>query len=275
MFEPDKITEHYHGPEIVNYDIVPKIIDFINREGYVLRPDGKIAMAFPSRSIESPWIFVRPHPDTNCNLWHKVMFGLLGIFPSDCLRCWKVVVRPRTIKELFLLLEVQENLTDLHCKCGIEVRKYVHAQYGGYFYNQSEEEGLKNLEVVRKLIAENISPDIPVVLKRYCTEFELKFGPSDQIEESMERGYYIHPEDGSHKPIMKRKEMDIWERRVNEIFDITKDPSPQDGFVRQHIFNTWFSFAWDRGDPTVKEFFDGVDLSPASRIYEPSVTYED
>ena len=287
MFEPDKIVSKYDGRPVVTYDIMPRIQKLLS-SGYYIRNDGKVTTILKGKSPDPPWIYTRSHPELNCTFWHEVMFGAIGIFPPGCMNCWKVVVRPRTIKELIYLLEVQDELTTRYCKCGIEVRGYVPALYGGYFYNQSQEEGLECLEDVRKLVAENISPDIPVVLKRYCTEFELKFGPSDELEETLMRGYFIHPDEGK-KTVMQLSEMQIWRHAAEQIFDVAPETVPcdcagqlgcmkchglgytavpQPPFVKQHVIHKWFEWAWAHGDMTVKEFFGGEPL------YTPSVRYE-
>ena len=62
--------------------------------------------------------------------------------PSKCMGCWKVVVRLKTLKQLFSLLQLQMRM-GRPSKCGIEVRESVNGLYGGYFYNHSLEEGLE------------------------------------------------------------------------------------------------------------------------------------
>lgn len=261
-----KLIHDYDGRAIVAYDIVPKIQRLL-ASGYVLRKDGKIAPAITSKAIDAPWIYTRPRHGLQCSMCHEILFGTFGIFPRSCLSCWKVVVRPRTVKELIMLLELEESLTDRPCKCGIEKRQFVPANYGGYFYNQSKEEGLDCLQDVRRLVAEHISPEVSVTLKRYCTEFELRFGPSDQIEQTLMRGYFVCPDRGK-VPVMPMGEMQIWEAAARKVIDLESDHTPQPPFVRQHIIRTWFEWAWERGDMTVKEFFGGEPL------YTPSVTYE-
>lgn len=262
----DKIVKDYDGRQAIAFDIVPKILPLIAK-GYVLTKEGKLKPGLETKAVDAPWIYTRIEETLPCAFTSGILFKVLGIFPRSCLRCWKVVVRPRTIKELILLLELQENFTERQCKCGIEKRSHVPALYGGYFYNKSKKEGLECLEDVKNLVSKHISPDIPVILKRYCTEFEMQFGPSDQIEQSLIRGYYINS-DGLNIPIMKVGEMQVWEHLATQIFDINEDKSLQPDFVRQHVISEWFKYAFEHGDETVKEFFNGEGL------YTPSVTYE-
>lgn len=266
MLDFNKIKHDYDGRAIVHFDIVPKIAHLLQR-GYMLRDDGKIAPIARTKALEAPWIYTRSRPELNCNFWTVILFETLGVFPPKCLDCWKVVVRPRNVKELVMLLELQENFTERYCKCGVEERSYVNADYGGYFYERSKEDGLDCLDEVRGLVAEHISPGIPVFLKRYCTEFELKFGPSDQVEETLSRGYFINPETG-RVPVMPEGDMCALVAAAEQIFDTSYTNTVQPPFVKQHVIRRWFEFAWARGDMTVKEFFGGEDL------YTPSVRYE-
>ena len=262
-----QVIKEYDGRPISKYDIVPKILPLLAK-GYIIRKDGKVAPGMRSKFADPPWIYTRHKKDLPCSFCTEVLFNTLNVFPRQCLGCWKVVVRPRTVKELILLLEVEEKYTERPCKCGIEKRDYVPALYGGYFYNGSEKEGLECLEDVKGLVSEHISPDVSVILKRYCTEFELKFGPSTQIEDSLLRGYYIDT-DGKNVPIMNIGEMQVWEQMATQIFDVDEDKSAQPDFVRQHVINKWFQWAWANGDMTVKEFFDGEPLFRPSETYEP------
>jgi hypothetical protein len=301
----DRITQMYDGRPIVTYDLFSRPgVQKLLRSGYHIDPEtGKITTILRSKAHDVPWVYTRSDPRLNCTLWTEVHFKALDIFPEPCLNCWKVVVRPRTFKELIMLLEIQKEHTTRFCKCGIELRDYVHGNYGGYFYNHGMTEGLDCLDDVRGLVAEHISPDVPVVLKRYCTEFELKFGPSNEVEQTLERGYFIHPEQGK-VAVMSQGDMSMWRQIASQAFDVDpgkvicgcwnpklpesehvkKNPwpgggcddcnglgwhaIPQPDMVQQHVVRTWIDYAYAHGDKTVLEFFGGEPL------YTPSVTYE-
>jgi hypothetical protein len=127
-------------------------------------------------------------------------------------------------------------------KCGIEVRKYVPALYGGYFYNRSQEEGLDTLEWVKEWAG-----DIPCYLKRGCTEMEMCFGHSHIWEVT---------EQSKH-----------WEDMVNHWIDYEPMKIPQVECVENYVIKSWFEFAAEHGDTTYKEFTDGVDLIPSCVTY--------
>jgi len=54
----------------------------------------------------------------------------------------------------------------------------VPAVYGGYFYNDTLSDAQICEATVKKAVASKISPDIPIYVKRGCTEYEKEFPES-------------------------------------------------------------------------------------------------
>lgn len=105
---------------------------------------------------------------------HHVVFDRFGVIPEYCFDCYKVLVTPRTVVELFKLLIIFEKLTlpgDNTRKCMTEGRDDCSGAYKGFAYCRSIEEGKAVRDVVRKAVAGGISPDVHVKLKRGCSEF--------------------------------------------------------------------------------------------------------
>lgn len=205
---------------------------------------------------EKKWIYTNPRPyDSACSIYQMIV-SYCNFIPTPCLNCWKVVVKPFSLFELMELYKFQKSFTkdykkkDRFCKCGIEERQYVHYNYGGYFYCDSKEQGLERYEQVRKAV-DKINPNIPVILKRYCTEFELKLGPSDQYE---------------WQPGTKALENAIFDAiDLNSIgMNVT-----QPDYLVAHNLRKWIEFAWGIGDHTVIMFNDNQPL------YSPCVTYHE
>ena len=211
--------------------------------------DNRITRDHTAGIIESPWVMHNiDKRDKNCALLHELTFKHYGVIPKQCFGCWKVVVRPKTVVDLFKLSELQETLT-YPCKAGIETRAYVQANYGGYFYCDSKEEGRERREWVKQLVDKHLAPDTDVYLKRACTEFEATFGDSDKWElDPMEEIYtawinkYIDP-------------------------DIFGDGFEFASYVKLDTKVKWLRFAAERGDMTYKEFTDGEEMYPAPVTY--------
>lgn len=217
------------------------------KQGYYLDLDGKLKSE--SRvATDMPWVFCRQDDSRRCNLWHSVFFGVFGWLPSQCLECWKVVVRPKTLQDLFELREVQRNL-ELSSKCGIEVRETVHGLYGGYFYCDSKDQGFEVLKVVREEISKNLKNEAPAFLKRGCTEFEHKFGDSLNWEEHV-------------------TEQQIAVEKKLSCFIDTRERIEQPQVVKDSIYKRWIEWAYQNGDPTYSLYTGGKPL------YEPYRTYE-
>lgn len=219
--------------------------------GYFLRlEDAKLVPRLPSIGYESPWIYVQSRPEARCDIYQKVFFGVLKHIHSYCRECWKVVVRPRTVVELFDLYELEREM-GVPCKCGMEVRDTVNGLYGGYFYNRGKQEGLERYAQVRSLVDERLSTEVPVILKRYCTEYEIgenALGPSDKTEDVT----------------FEQKEM---EQDVESLFPRIGFGTPQPDWMIRKVMRDWIHYAYKNGDQTYKEFTGGHPLFP------PYVTY--
>jgi len=246
----------------VNLDkinLVKKLRDIFGAKGgyHLRREDGKFVPNFPATGPEAPWIYVKTHPHLRCDIYHWIIFKHLGFIPSVCRNCWKVVVMPRTVVELFNLYELQREM-GVPCKCGIERRRTDTRLYGGYFYNQGKEEGLERYKMVREAVDECLSPDTNVILKRYCSEYEIGdgqkkgLGPSDQLPDQT-------PDE-------------LWlENYVLDNFPSTGFGTPQPDHLIAHTMMEWIHYAYKHGDKTYAEFTDGNPLSPSALTYHPEI----
>jgi hypothetical protein len=161
-----------------NKNILKKLKPLLQTGGATLHSDGTVSfnVKYP---IDGVWCHPKQDRTRKCFHYMQLLFDKCKMIAKRCFNCWKVVVRPRTVEELFKLLDLEIDyvrIYDKPCKCGIETRDFVEGLYGGYFYNDSLQEGKECYEIVRKMVSERISPDIVVALKRGCTEYELEFG---------------------------------------------------------------------------------------------------
>jgi len=92
---------------------------------------------------------------------------------------------------------------------------------------------------------------VPVILKRYCTEFEHALGPSDKHE---------YTEDNR-----------VAEKIINDTFDLDGNLPPQAGIVKLHAVRRWIEFAFKYGDETYKEFTKGRSLVPGYVTYHNDI----
>jgi len=201
---------------------------------------------------KTPWVYHNHHPETNCLFWNEFLFDHfkkdMGNPPSGCQSCWKVVVKMNTVEQLITMKDWQKN-EEGSCKCGIEVRSYVHGLYGAYFYSRSQEEGLRTLARIREYVYGEFGDDIPVYLKRGCTEMEDAF-PNSHLWE-------VTPQ------------VEHWESLINFWIPYDNIKVRQVPFVEDYVVKKWIVFAYTHGDETYTKYTDGKLLFP------PCVTYED
>ena len=190
-------------------------------------------------SRRGPFLFkLVPHRH-RCLLWFHVMFETFGFVPSPCYSCWKTVVYPRDVEELFKLYDLQQGLPRLS-KCGMEMRPYVPADYSGYFYHSSREEALADHAQIEAAVRGELGPDARVFLKRACTELTLQFGDPD--------GWRLTAE---HLALEKR----IAGLFADEVHDAEQSPA-----ITREVQGSWVLWAYRHGDQVYKKYLDRFDI---------------
>lgn len=206
---------------------------------------------------DTPWVYTKNSYRMNCFLWKTVTFHEIvekqiprekWFVPAGCQDCFKVVVRPKTLQQLFAL-EALEKRFDHPSKCGIEIRPTVFGNYGGYFYNRGLREGLECYKKVRAAVNEDplLGPDVAVILKRACTEMEHGLGRSDH--------WKITPE---------QIELEI---RIAELFVNDVPVLRQTDHAKNNIRQRWIERAYEVGDETYALFTGGKPLYPGYVTY--------
>ena len=241
---------------LTELDLITRLKPLLDKKGYVLRlEDAKFVPKIVFLSHEAPWVYVKD-ANARCDIYHKVFYQCFGHIHSRCRRCWKVVVRPKTVVQLFDLYELQKEM-GVSCKCGIEVRETVNGHYGGYFYCQGEDEAHERYKQVREIIDDRISKDVPVILKRMCTEFELGTPPGG---------------DGTHRPtteIDKHISADDlqWEYNIEQLFPPIGYTNPQPDYLTAYTMRRWIHHAHANNDMSYKE------LTGGNSLYHDVITY--
>ena len=227
-------------------DILTPMAEMMNQGFHINAETGMIGIK-RAHGFQTPWVHVKQAPSKRCGIDHQIKFEKFGYVPPRCMQCWKVVVMPRTLKELFELEQLEHGM-QRPSKCGIEVRNYTPRHYGGYFYNNSLEEGRECYDAVRKEVDNHMSKDIKVLLKRACTEMEMKCGNA-----------------GFWNLTAQDLEIDaIIEDRVENSAAIS---SKQADYVIAHVKNEWMKWAFSNGDMTYKEFNGGQDMFPDYQFF--------
>jgi len=230
-------------------DLRKKLEPLLRNQYHARIEDGKFVPTLPQMGLDAPWVYIKSN-QSRCDIYHRVFFNVLKTIPSYCRECYKVVVMPRSLVELFNLYELMRE-TGHSCKCGIELRKTDTRLYGGYFYCVGKEQGRERYKEVRALVDEHLSPETNVILKRYCTEFEIGpdgQGPSDEL------------------PELTKEELEF-EEFVLHHFPSVGYGTKQPDYLSAGVMVDWIHHAYMYGDPTYSEFTDG------SPLFRPVVTY--
>ena len=239
----------------------------LNHPGYFYRmEDGKIDCV-RKQQPDPPWFYFKNGMNQNCQFWHYILFD--AIFerkkvPIYCQNCWKVVVMPRDLEELFACYALLHEL-NIPGKCGTEGdRPNTDRLYGAYFYNNSLEDGQECYEKVRAAVDREkeyeinelgcnikvkFDKDVPVILKRGCTEFEQACGPSDEWT-------------------FDQEQVEL-ERVMQDSFAQDVVIAKQGDIQKARLFQRWIHNAFQWGDPKYKLFTNG------NAMYPPPVTYHD
>lgn len=247
-------------------DLVNKFLKH-NTEFFLRLTDGKIDWK-GRLTPDPPWYYHKPLYLQNCFFYHKLLFDILHRttkVPIWCQRhCWKVVLAPRTLEELMGVYLLLKEL-DLPSKCGVEgQRENSNKLYGAYFYNISLAEGRACYAKVKKVIEEakpreglilncpvtvQWQPDMPVILKRACTEFEQHCGPSDKWtwDETQEEQEQI----------------------FTDAFALKSESYSQNEYMIGALMTQWIHRAYQWGDETYKKFTNG------NILFSPVVTFHD
>lgn len=197
------------------------------------------------------WINVPNGPTLGCDFWKHFIFRYAyskSAVPHGCKECYKVKVEPRTLRELVAGWEVAKHI-ECRSKWGIDFfNPFSSSVYAGFFFVPGLEAARITFKVVRDVFNSEpkLGPDIPITIKRGCSEYEALLGPSDRYQftdemaevEAYLKSRFRRPEAG--------KKMNI-------------------GMALSH----WIDFAYRMGDETYLDFTDGQRLHPKPVSYEP------
>lgn len=227
--------------ELTQFDIIERL-EPLFKSGF-LRIDerGIIKLAHQGMDWDTPWVLHGQRLGKKCHLWQPLA-GLLKFVPRECMQCWKVVVRIQTFRDLLVVDQIQQDLVkfNIESKCGVERRAYTHSPYGAYFYTGSLDEGRDRYRMVSGVLSKN-NIEAEVILKRYCTEYEMAFGGTKSYE----------------RPI----DADQLEDKILRVMEIGPPVVNQPDYLVDHVKKTtWVKRAWQIGDKTVEEYLSNRPL---------------
>ena len=231
-------------------NIIAKLLPLFEKRQAQITTEGKIQIEIVL-PYETPWIHNIKTKVKICAKYKDIYFNFFQFIHSECLSCWKVVARPRTLAETFNLLSLQEVFRRSNCKIGIETRSYVDALYGACWYCNSKEEGLALVRNLKDIISQGIpgGSGIDIYLKRGCTEYEMKLGDSSKWT-----------------MIDNQREVEETLDNIIELKHGEYESMNQPEIVKNFIKRRWVEWACKHGDETYKMFTGDKSLTPGSKF---------
>ena len=216
--------------------------------------DGRLISKDPQGSRNTPWVFVNyDNRKKFCSHWNGIYCLHFGLIPTYCrFSCWKTVVKPRNVKELFECYDIFRAL-DLPSKIGMDVRDYTFGPWAGFIYADSLVQGKEYYRRARKAIPE----EVPIILKRGCTEME-RITPSDKWDKLSQRDIYL-------------------EEKLNDVFSFDETHFFQAAWLKNEVKERWIKRAIEIGDATVEEVAKAQCPDPEiwNKLVVHSVQYQD
>jgi hypothetical protein len=235
-------------------DVVTGMVRLKGQAAAGFQLDRKISLQIAKGIPPNRW---EGAPAAGC-IRHMAVFNAFGAIPKYCFECYKVVIAPRTIVELFKLLMSYKKLklpNDNTRKCMVETRNYSSGSYKGFVYCRGMEDGNEVYRIVRQTVSEDISPEIPVILKRGCSEYGQVYPEYAQMDPGKARLEY-------------KKNWQFYEDFVdaNFVFEKldTSDSGSETDFHSRELFamQFWLRYAATIGDMSYLIMTGGKVLEP-------------
>ena len=211
--------------------------------------DGTLQIAKDPKQ-EVNWMYVSNGPPLGCGFLMYFMFHHAyaeSAVPDGCSACYKVKVVPRTLRELVAAWEIGKRV-QCRSKWGTDLNNpYSQNVYAGYFYTNGLDAARTLFKVVREAFNEDpkLGPDIPMTIKRGCSEYEAMVGPSDRYE--------FTPEMAQLEAHLKSR---FRERKAD--------------YHASMVAAHWIETAFRMGDDTYLDFTGGKRLRKKTTTYDPS-----
>ncbi len=202
----------------------------------------------------SPWVKESRDASRHCRFYMGLMFAHVyarARVPAGCAGCYKVKVVPRTLRELMAVRDVARARPHTY-KCGLDLpTPYTSGHYGAYFYLNGLDAARAAFGPIREAVSGHarLGPDVPVFIKRGCTEYEIACGPSDRYSFDDAQ----HEIEAALRPRIMLDE------------PARKPPAVE----TQQTFAHWIRTAYSIGDETYRDFTGGRRLYPEAVRYDP------
>jgi hypothetical protein len=244
--------------EVGGRNVGETLDEAIRRGSVVERPDGRLTFRRDPQARgprDNNFVSKRGPRPRRCVYLNQFLFKQVyaeAQVPFGCHDCYKIRIVTRSLRAM-LAAQAIAAATDFSCKSGPEAdnpeNPHLYCSYI-YFYGLDEARGAY-AGLREQLDAHpDLGPDVVMVIKRGCTNYEHKLGPSDRYtfdpRQEAAEAYLLARFDEERPPrvISKAVEAQLRLMRLTRI-------------------------AYRIGDDTYKDFTDGKPLLPVAVTYAP------
>lgn len=236
------------------------IAEAVQAMGLRMDYDGKVRVPY-HLELDNAWIEQGFCPKRHCLLWKDFMFDKFQVIHPGCVSCWKTYCKPKDLKELFRIYEIQKTEKKRGivpaCKCGIETRSYSGnlGGYGAFWYNTLGC-GLKKARENTERLSEVYG--IELFLKRGCTEME-QFTISRLGKDSSEWGEIWEYGKEKLKILELTFLIDMGYKKARPLPLVLKTEKRWIDWAIQHGDMTYLDFCDGRKIPELRQYFGSID----------------
>ena len=206
-------------------------------------------------------IYRRNEINLNCDR-HFDVFNNFNVIPKYCFGCFKVLIEPINVMELFKLYIVFDNLNlknNNTRKCMLELRPNISGSYKGYIYCTSLNEAYEIQNQVDIILKKKIKENYLISVKRGCSEFGVAYPEFKKVNKNKNTLMKYNEE-------WKQKEnlTDIHRKEKNILTKKTLQKSLKGVTVNDIlIMHNWLGYAKKIGDLSYKNITEDVTIHPA------------
>ena len=242
-----------------NYDLNNQISD-INVKNFFKVCNNIILKNIDKLKSTETQIYRRNEINLNCDR-HFDVFNNFNVIPKYCFACFKVLIEPNNVMELFKLYIVFDNLNlknNNTRKCMLELRPNISGAYKGYIYCSSLNEAYEVQNQVDAILKKKIKASIVISVKRGCSEFGVAYPEYKKINKN-ENTLMKYNEEWK----LEENLTDIYRNKKNILTKKTLQKSLKGVTVSDVlIMRNWLGYAKKIGDLSYKNIINDVTIHP-------------
>jgi hypothetical protein len=177
--------------DVAGLSLGARLDQAIERGSVIRYADGRLGLSDTANASNGEATEISPYSTKNfglpCTFLNTFLFQNVyaeTTVPFGCRECYKIKIVSGTLRELMAVKEIAES-TGLTTKSGAEADMPTNPdRYGTYLYFRGLDQARRAYKSLRQTIdqQQRLGPRIEMKIKRGCSNYERKCGPSDQYK---------------------------------------------------------------------------------------------